>query len=284
MKYLSVHAFLVGCVVSLGSVHATDYHVEFDCFHRRDPRCTSIYGHFTSIAPSHIGRWAGWASAGHRHGSRLRNRTGKTLRSIHIKIDGTDDVFTIDSRSGGSLFKEVWLKKDGKEVIFRGATIENGQYLWNRVGPSSPRAPEPYFLGRAYAKNIDIPDPNKWLRIDQHGSRATQSNRGGSKVESESLTVGKSAWKDFLTRLPPGMGRVTTYGTSRDKRYLLASTLEDELFWYDAKTQRLVNVIYPGVLPHGVNRITWKVVDGREHFVLWHHGVEAGRLQIDKPD
>lgn len=79
----------------------------------------------------------GWRSSGDRAGARLRNETDRTIRAMHLISNNSARRFSIDARSCGRLFSEVWVKADGSEAVFLGAELAPGAQCWMRVPPSS---------------------------------------------------------------------------------------------------------------------------------------------------
>lgn len=149
---------------------AKDYTVKFNCWNSSGSGgCTKEFGGTHPGIDSSVFNWYQWTSLGAAKGSRIWNYSGATIKSFHVKINGTNDTFVVPAGAGGVLFDEVWRKKDGKEVLFNvksgGAGIANNTRFWSYVYPQTPGYPQPYFLGKAFSDRQPNPDPNDWEMV-----------------------------------------------------------------------------------------------------------------------
>jgi hypothetical protein len=255
---------LVAAVGLAAPAAAADYVVEFDCY---DPNpntnCQHTFGVRGAIRPGDFTtQFVGWGSYGHAKGSRLTNESGKTLRAIHIKVNGTPDTLRHHPSSPGHLFREIWRKKDGKEMIFNGANVPDNTYCWSRVLPRTPGFPKPYFVGRASEADIPVPDDGNWERVYP-------------LVEAKKSKL----WTSLIDATPNRYRQIQAYHESGDGAKVLVVS-NDDILLYDNDAKTLRPVILQAVTPAGINRVTVEKGDKGEEYVLWLSGTEVAWVAL----
>ena len=144
----------------------SEFYIEFDLLDGHNP------GTGDTLYPQQLAPYD-WRSIGNSTGGRFINRTGVTIRAIHIKTNNSANTFRVDVGSIGRLFDLAYVKDDGSEAYFMGANIPNmfGAF-WMRVpantfseiqacdaGQGCP------FVGQVYEDNPPAPSGPEWLEL-----------------------------------------------------------------------------------------------------------------------
>jgi hypothetical protein len=136
------------------------------------------------------GRW--WGSVGDDLGRNFpNNASDKTIYGMWLKLkypkkDGAEgDTFTADS-VGGAAFPEVWRKKDGSELIFRGtAGVAPDGYFWMKVPKTDDTDLRNRFFAQLYSDKgkPEIPSDGMWEKISRPAVAASQPSPTKKSIE-----------------------------------------------------------------------------------------------------
>jgi hypothetical protein len=134
------------------------------------------------------GRW--WGSVGDSQGRNFPNQTqsltiyGMWLKLKFPKKEGVDgDTFTANS-TGGKAFPDVWRKKDGSELIFRGPGVAPGDYFWMKAPKTDDTDVRDRFFAQLYSEagKPDVPNDGTWEKI---AAPAVADKRAGTRRSTE---------------------------------------------------------------------------------------------------
>jgi hypothetical protein len=118
------------------------------------------------------GRW--WGSVGADLGLNFPNDSARTIYGMWLKVKfpkpdgGQGDTFTTNS-TGGTAFPEVWRKKDGSQLIFRGPGVAPGASFWMKVPKTDDTDLRNRFFAQLYGDKgkPDVPQDGTWERISR---------------------------------------------------------------------------------------------------------------------
>jgi hypothetical protein len=232
-----------------------EFFIEFDILAGHSPSTGAVLS--SLVLQSH-----GWASIGEKEGGRFVNKTGKTVRAIHLKSNVASYTFKVTADSGGRLFPEIWVKDDGSEAWFLGGNVPRLGAFWMRVPANtqneSVRCRDQRvcpFSGQVFEVSPPGPTEPGWTKI-----------RTAPESPSE-------LWKQLIDATPSEYREIQSYGESPDGRYILfVATGQILLFDSHTKSVALVPSYDSTLLP--VNRIA---VDGGD-FVLMQSGKIVRRV------
>jgi hypothetical protein len=197
-----------------------DYKIAMD-----QEQSTVVYNPYGALDTDFTaGRW--WGSVGDDSGRNFPNQSrqkrsiyGMWLKLKYPKTAAADgDTYTADS-TGGNAFPEVWRKKDGSELIFRGPGIAPRDYFWMKVPKTDDTDLRNRFFAQLYADSgkPDVPNDGTWEKISGQGSAVASSERPASPKPAE----------------PPA--------EIRQKTFLFAQAVEDSAA-YSAEVKKAVGL------------------------------------------
>lgn len=247
MLRILVYATL-NLVLETIAVHATDYVV---CFGAKstgteDPVC---------VVSDEIKPWASKGrhdSLGRLTGLNLQNATGKTITSVHVLTTKRGDRFIVPTPTD-NFFLKIWVKKDGKEVIFNGGLIRDGDEFLSKA----MKTDGPIFNGRVSFEDIKVENANDWNLVHD-GTR----DLGNARLQ-------------FMTYCPSIYRSVDLYSESKDGDVCFTS--KGRIYVFSASSKTVSPVQLTQDLPGKITRIDSS--DELNRFVLFSDGKEVGVLK-----
>jgi hypothetical protein len=216
----------------------------------------------------------GWRSIGHPQGGRFVNRTGGTLRAIHLGVNGTGNVLQVTSASAGRLFNTIWAKLIGpdtaSEVYFMDGNVAHLGAFWMRVPRNTDgeiqqcdSGVECPFMGQAFAQNPAEPTGEGWTKLRSPPPPPTPR------------------WGDLIAATPSDYRQIDAYGETPDGLDVLFFS-HGELLHYDDRQKSVSLVELPKAgTPRPANAI---VFDAKANtFDLLHNGSVVGRVNTKPP-
>lgn len=178
------------------------------------------------------------------------------------------DSFLIDASSAGSLFTEVWVRKQGDkivEAVFNGASVPYGGSLWNLVRPGTPENPYDNFLGNWSDARIPISAGGGWVRLlpEERPARAPAD----------------TPWDRLKAAAPAAYRDIRVYGESDDGNTIVFQS-NGQLLLYRNATKDLKFLGVAATIPLAINRIT--IIRAGDAYVaeIWYDGKSVARIPL----
>jgi hypothetical protein len=211
----------------------------------------------------------GWRSIGDPNGGRFLNRTGGTIRAIHLKCSTPANSLKVTAQSGGRLFPIVWVKNDGSEAYLLGGNVPSGTgAFWMRVPRNTQGEIQQCdaqricpFTGQAFDADPAEPTDPGWTKV------------------SSAPSPPNDRWRMLIAATPSEYRDIQAYEESTDGDHILFVTT-GQLLLFEARetTVSLIPSLDATLRP--VNRIS---LDG-DDFLLWQSGTVVLRTSLTKVD
>lgn len=250
--------------IAFQAVHAVEFVVEFAMVRDRH-LASNTFDWTTCITQRSLSfhRWRFGTPSDVHKGSHFINWTGKAIQGVHLKV-ASGDTINVNTYSGGSVFSEIWRKKDQTEVVFSRASIYGGEKFWARVLP------------------VLQPDSSETIeaRFLHHETRLLSNKLWEKLAEPMKLVHQRESvpWRNLWSKQSNRYGEVQAYCESSGGTHVLLFANGIPFLYVDSN-KTLKHVIFDVPISSKVNRIT--MGDKRDGvFVLWYSGRKVAELCI----
>lgn len=233
-----IHSVVV-VITSVSCAFATDYRCEFG---------RPVANPGQTVNSGSGGVYRTWRSVGDPKGINVVNRTGSTIRGIHIRTLRASDRFLLPSTFDG-FFLEIWRKKDGREVIYNGANIPTGSRFFSMVDRTDD-FPRKILDGNVSNAEIPIDNPEDW------------------ELVYNGLASGKDVERDFLRACPSEFRDIDVAAVGASSNLCFVSN--GRVFVYVSDDSHVYPVAQYEALPKNINRIV-PHASGPSAFQLFHN-------------
>lgn len=248
---------LVICLSMALPAESAEFFIEFDTLAGHNPGTGATLGS-TVFSP------VGWRSIGDANGGRFTNRSNRTLKAIHLKVNSAAHRFRVTSDSGGRLFGSVWVKTDGSEAYFLDGNVPNNRAFWMRVPPNSNAEIQRCdsqgmcpFNGQAFEENPAPPTGPEW----------TQVRSSFEGIEGR--------WRDLLLACPSEWREIRIYGESQNGEYVLFIA-DGQVLLFERRNRSVSLLSEQDTVFSAVNRISFD----RGEFQLLKNGLVVRSIKI----
>ena len=208
-----------------------------------------------TVDSGRAGTYRTWRSVGEQRGVNIRNTSGRTIVGIHIRTLREADRFVLPA-TFDSFFLKVWLKKDGREVIYNGGNIPRGSEFYTKVSRTND-FPRKILDGKLSDTDFPIDNPEEWDLVHD-----------GTKGLSES-------WNEFLPACPSHLRQIELY--ARNDAGAICFVSSQRLYMYLPSSGHVYSVVLHEALPARINSIAVSAAVPGE-FTVFHNAVELGQV------